>query len=240
MKLAIGSDHSAFDLKQYLMTHLKNAGHDVQDVGCYSKESVDYPDIAAAVAEKIVSQQCVFGVMLDGAGVGSCMAANKINGIRAALCNDLYTARNAREHNNANMLLLGSMVVGPGKASQILDIFLTAQYEGGRHQRRVDKLMNLETRMHDKPAISADSATIGDLVRRVLSSVNATPQLVQPAICGTPVDTTPQKPMVVTEDWLRSQVRSGVPLIRLPRGSLITPLAKDYIKDQKLQIEYLA
>ena len=239
MKLAIGSDHSAFDLKQYLIAHLKNAGHEIIDVGCFSKDSVDYPDLAAAVAHKVIARDANLGIMLDGAGVGSCMAANKISGIRAALCNDLYTARNAREHNDANLLLLGSMVVGPGKAAQIAELFLSTQFQGGRHQRRIDKLMALEVQTPVHAPASTDSSTISDLVRRVLTAVQPTPTGTGlSAGSPTPSDKNPTRPEVITEDWLRAKIRTGVRSIKIPVGSLITPLAKDYIKDQHIQIEY--
>ncbi len=237
MKLAIGSDHSAFDLKQHLIAHLKSGGHEINDVGCFSKDAVDYPDIAAAVARSITSGQVSLGVMLDGAGVGSCIAANKIHGIRAALCNDLYTARNAREHNDANMLLMGSMVIGPGKASQILDLFVSSQFQGGRHQRRIDKLMALESPSQIAQN-SADSSAIGDLVRKVLGAVQLNVQPSTTPVCSGMTASAPDgKPMLITEAWLREQQRLTPGVITIPTGALITPLAKDYIKDQHIRIE---
>ncbi len=238
MKLAIGSDHSAFELKQHLITTIKNGGHEIVDVGCFSRDAVDYPDIAAAVARCITSGQVSLGIMLDGAGVGSCMAANKINGIRAALCNDLYTARNAREHNDANMLLMGSMVIGPGKAAQIVDLFVSSHFQGGRHQRRIDKLMALESPSRIPSADAADSSAIGELVRKVLGAVQLNDHPTTAPVCGSvPPPATTGKPMVITEAWLREQQRVSPGTITIPRGALITPLAKDFIKDQHIRIE---
>jgi ribose 5-phosphate isomerase B len=169
MKIAIGSDHGGFELKRALKSHLVDLHHDVIDVGCNSTAAVDYPDYAKAVAGKITSGDVETGVMIDGAGVGSTMTANKIRGIRAALCNDLFCARNAREHNNANMLVMGSMVVGPGKAKQILDTFTSTEFQGGRHQRRVDKIDELDDSSPDGPI--SKSPDIREIVRSVVNTL---------------------------------------------------------------------
>ncbi len=143
-KIVIGSDHGGFELKEILKSFLMELGYEVEDVGTYSTDAVDYPDFAHAVAQKIVATAGTRGVMIDGAGVGSAMTANKVPGVRAAACYDAYTARNSRLHNNANMLTLGSRVVGADAAKEILKVWLETDFEGGRHEQRVDKIMAVE------------------------------------------------------------------------------------------------
>jgi ribose 5-phosphate isomerase B len=138
-RIAIGSDHAGFDLKQHLVTVLERDGHEVIDHGTHSTESCDYPPICAAVGRTV----------LGGSGQGEQLAANKVHGVRAALCNDLYTARMARAHNDANVLSMGGRVVGIGLAEEILATFLATPFEGGRHARRVEQLMQIE---HDEAA----------------------------------------------------------------------------------------
>ena len=142
--VAIGGDHGGFALKERLAFKLKEQGYSVTDGGTDSTEAVDYPDIAAAVARLIASGTCDVGIVVDGAGIGSSMAANKIQGVRAALCYDVSTARNAREHNHANVLTLGAGLIGDALAWQITQEFLATPYGGGRHARRVDKINDLE------------------------------------------------------------------------------------------------
>lgn len=144
MKIAIGSDHGGYDLKEQVKTWLQEMGHEVEDFGCYSKESCDYPDFGAAAARAVASGQCEKGVVICTTGIGISMTANKVKGIRCALCADPWSAEMTRRHNDANMLAMGAGVVGPQLARQILEAFLTHDFEGGRHQRRVDKLMALE------------------------------------------------------------------------------------------------
>ena len=144
MKSAIGSDHGGYDLKEQVKTWLQEMGHEVEDFGCYSKESCDYPDFGAAAARAVASGQCEKGVVICTTGIGISMTANKVKGIRCALCGDPWSAEMTRRHNDANMLAMGAGVVGPQLARQILEAFLTHDFEGGRHQRRVDKLMALE------------------------------------------------------------------------------------------------
>jgi ribose 5-phosphate isomerase B len=132
-------------LKEELKKYLKEQGHICHDYGAYSKDSCDYPDLAFLVALSVGRGDFEAGIIVDGAGIGSAMAANKVPGVRAAVCNDIYTARNSREHNHANVLTLGSMVVGSGKAKEILKAWLATPWDtGGRHQRRVDKIMDIE------------------------------------------------------------------------------------------------
>jgi ribose 5-phosphate isomerase B len=142
--VAIGADHGGFNLKQTLGAYLKEKGYPVIDCGTHSTDSVDYPDFAQAVAIKVADGSAWRGVIVDGAGIGSCMAANKVKGVRAAMCYDHATASNSREHNNANVLTLGAGLIGPNLAKQILDTFLTTEFGGGRHARRVDKIMMIE------------------------------------------------------------------------------------------------
>lgn len=143
-KLVIGADHGGFPLKEELKKHLdaKNILYD--DVGTYSTASVDYPDIAFLVASRVAQNPHSLGIIIDGAGIGSCMAANKVPGVRAACCNNLYVARNSREHNHANVLTLGSMVIGSGYMKQIVDLWLATPPAPGRHANRVEKITRIE------------------------------------------------------------------------------------------------
>jgi ribose 5-phosphate isomerase B len=142
--IAIGGDHGGFALKERLAFRLKEQGYAVVDCGTDSTEAVDYPDIAAKVAHSVADGTTDIGIVVDGAGIGSAMAANKINGVRAALCYDMSTARNAREHNHANVLTLGAGLIGDGLAWQIVQEFLATPYGEGRHARRVAKIDALE------------------------------------------------------------------------------------------------
>ncbi len=144
MRVAIGSDHAGFELKQHLAEHLRHRGVDVLDLGTDSTESVDYPEFCAAVGRAVVAGDADWGIVLGGSGQGEQLAANKVRGVRAALCNCLYTARMARAHNDANVLSIGARVVGTGVAEEITDVFADTAFEGGRHQRRVDQVMAIE------------------------------------------------------------------------------------------------
>ena len=142
--VAIGADHGGFPLKEILKSFLEENGYIVVDCGTSSADSVDYPDFARAVAEQVQSGKIWRGIMIDGAGIGSCMAANKVSGIRAAMCYDYATAFNSREHNNANLLTLGAGLIGTSLAKQIVTTFLETEFGGDRHARRVDKIMEIE------------------------------------------------------------------------------------------------
>lgn len=144
MRVAIGADHAGYELKQDLIAVLTEQGHEVIDKGTDSTKSVDYPAFCAATARAVVAGEADRGIVLGGSGQGEQLAANKVKGARAALCNCLYTARMARQHNDANVLSMGARVVGMGLALEIVEIFLTTEFEGGRHQRRVDQVMALE------------------------------------------------------------------------------------------------
>jgi ribose 5-phosphate isomerase B len=142
--LAIGADHGGFPLKERIAFKLKEAGWEVTDCGTHSHESVDYPDFAHAVAEKVASGECRWGIVIDGAGIGSAIAANKVPGVRAATCYDISSARNSREHNHANVLCLGAGLIGEGLAWQIVEEWLATEWAGGRHARRVAKIDDIE------------------------------------------------------------------------------------------------
>ena len=144
-RIAIGSDHAGYDLKAHLVTFLTLQGHEVDDRGTHSTDSVDYPEICADVGRAVVAGDADWGIVLGGSGQGEQLAANKVRGVRAALCNCLYTARMAREHNDANVLSMGARVVGEGLAEEIVQTFITTDFEGGRHARRVDQLSDLES-----------------------------------------------------------------------------------------------
>ncbi|MBK9298941.1 MAG: ribose 5-phosphate isomerase B [Candidatus Microthrix sp.] len=143
-RIAIGSDHAGFELKSHLIDLLTGQGHDIVDLGTDSTASVDYPAFCAAVGRAVRTGDTELGIVLGGSGQGEQLAANKVRGVRAALCNCLYTARMAREHNDANVLSMGARVVGVGLAEEILATFLGTEFEGGRHQRRVDQISALE------------------------------------------------------------------------------------------------
>jgi ribose 5-phosphate isomerase B len=143
-RIAIGSDHAGFELKQHFVEVLTAGGHEVLDVGTNSTETCDYPQFCAAVGRAVRDGGAALGIVLGGSGQGEQMAANKVHGVRAALCNDLYTARMARAHNDANVLSVGARIVGVGLAEEILATFLATDFEGGRHARRVEQVMTIE------------------------------------------------------------------------------------------------
>lgn len=149
MKIAIGSDHGGFNLKNTVMERLKEKGYEFKDFGTYSADSCDYPDIAIEVAEKVASGEYDRGILICGTGIGIGIAANKVQGIRAALCHDTFSAHASREHNNANILTMGERVIGAGLALEIVDIWLATEFEGGRHARRVDKISAYEGEHHE-------------------------------------------------------------------------------------------
>ena len=144
MRVAVGSDHAGYLLKQDVVKHLVGAGHDVDDLGTDSEEPVDYPPICAAVARRVASGDAERGIVLGGSGQGEQIAANKVRGVRAALCNDLFTARLSREHNDANVLSMGGRIVASALALEIVDLWLGTAFEGGRHQRRVEQIADIE------------------------------------------------------------------------------------------------
>ena len=149
--VALGADHGGFKLKESLKAYLRELGHEVVDCGTSGTEAVDYPDFALAVAELVSQGRAWRGILVDGAGIGSCMAANKVPGVRAAMCYDQSTAVNSREHNDANVLTLGAGLIGETLARQIVKTWLETPFGGGRHARRVEKIMETERRFLRRP-----------------------------------------------------------------------------------------
>jgi ribose 5-phosphate isomerase B len=144
MRIALGADHAGLPLKDALRVHLETAGHAVADLGTHGPESTDYPDWAARVGRAVAAGEAERGILVCGTGVGMAMAANKIRGVRAACCNNEFIARLARQHNDANVLTLGAREIAFSHAASIADVFLASAFEGGRHQRRIDKIAGLE------------------------------------------------------------------------------------------------
>jgi ribose 5-phosphate isomerase B len=151
-RIALGADHAGFELKEALKHWLIDRGYQVLDFGAHTTDSVDYPDYAAQVAEAVAAQKVERGVLVCGTGIGMAMTANKVPGVRAALCGDLYTARMSREHNDANVLTLGGRLMEAEAALEILHVWLAAEFTGGRHSRRLEKLGQIERRWIAHPA----------------------------------------------------------------------------------------
>ncbi len=146
MKIALGSDHGGYDLKCAIEKFLVEKGHEVVDFGTDSYDSCDYPQIAEPAARAVVAGECDRGILICGTGIGIGIAANKIDGVRAALCHDTFSARASRNHNNANILTMGQRVIGTGLALDIVDVWLESEFEGGRHERRIAQIADLETK----------------------------------------------------------------------------------------------
>ena len=144
--IAIGSDHGGFELKEHIKKHLEERGLEYKDFGCYDENSVDYPDIAEKVCNAINSGDADKGILVCGTGIGISIAANKIDGIRAAHCHDVYSAEMTKRHNNANVICMGGRVIGRELAFKIIDAWLDAEFEGGRHQKRIEKIHALENK----------------------------------------------------------------------------------------------
>jgi ribose 5-phosphate isomerase B len=144
IRIALGADHGGFELKERVRQYLLGKGCTVEDLGTHTAESVDYPDFARKVAERVAAQGADFGVVICGTGLGVAMTANKVRGIRAAPCSDTISARFARSHNNANVLTMGGRIVDAATAEKILDVWISTPFEGGRHQRRLDKIAAVE------------------------------------------------------------------------------------------------
>ncbi len=144
MKIAIGCDHGGFEHKNAIAEHLKERGFEVIDCGIYENKSVDYPDIAVKVCDQITSKACELGILVCGTGIGMSLAANKVRGIRAAACSEHFSAKYTRLHNNSNILCLGGRVIGVGTAIELVDLFVDTEFEGGRHETRVNKIMTIE------------------------------------------------------------------------------------------------
>lgn len=148
--MAVAGDHGGFVLKREVLRFLKERGIKYTDYGCFSEESVDYPDYALQVAEKVASGEYDKGILCCGTGIGMSIAANKVHGIRAALCHDTFSARASREHNDANILAMGQRVIGPGLAVEIVRVWLESGFEGGRHARRLEKIKSFEKNLWNR------------------------------------------------------------------------------------------
>ncbi|MGN1153535.1 MAG: ribose 5-phosphate isomerase B [Candidatus Gastranaerophilaceae bacterium] len=146
MSIIIGSDHGGFILKNKIIEHLKNKGYSLLDIGCYSTESCDYPVIAQELTQKVLEDDSNLGILVCGTGIGMSIYANKVKGIRASHCTDTFSARLTRQHNNSNVLCLGERITGQGLALDIVDEWLNAEFEGGRHQKRVDMINDLDNK----------------------------------------------------------------------------------------------
>ena len=144
MKIAFGCDHAGIDIKDKLISFIKSLGHEVIDCGTNSKDSCDYPDFALKVSQNIISKSADKGILICGTGIGMSIAANKVKGIRAAACSEHFSAKYTRMHNNSNVLCLGGRVIGVGTALELVDLFIDTPFEGDRHQRRIDKIAEIE------------------------------------------------------------------------------------------------
>jgi ribose 5-phosphate isomerase B len=150
MKIVLASDHGGFQLKETIKEHLIKNGYTITDIGVYNTDSVDYPDYGKRAAEMVANKESDRGIIICGTGIGISIAANKVNGIRCALCTNEFMAKMSRMHNDANMLALGERVLGKGIALDIVDIWLSTEFEGGRHENRVKKLMEIEKNNRDE------------------------------------------------------------------------------------------
>ena len=148
--IAIASDHGGFDLKESVIAHLLNDGWEIDDLGPSSEDSVDYPDYGVKLAEAIANKKVERGIVICGTGVGMSIVVNRFPGIRGTLCSDVYTAKMCREHNDSNILIMGGRVIGKGLASEIVDTWLRTTFEGGRHQRRLDKINEIDANLKSK------------------------------------------------------------------------------------------
>ena len=149
-KIAIASDHGGFELKETVIAHLLNDGWEIDDLGPNNEDSVDYPDYGIKLAEIIANKKVERGIVICGTGLGMSIVVNRFPGIRGTLCSDIYTAKMSREHNDSNILIMGGRVIGRGLASEIVDTWLNTAFEGGRHQRRLDKINEIDTNLKSK------------------------------------------------------------------------------------------
>lgn len=227
MKIALGADHGGFVLKDSVRKWLEESGHQVVDMGTFSPDAVDYPDYAVKVALAVSTGEVERGIMIDGAGIGSAMACNKVPGVRAGCCNEVQTAVNSVQHNNANVLTLGSGIVGAAVARRIIEIWISTVFEGGRHAPRVDKIMALEDSW--RGVISADR--IKSVVERVVRAVLGNGAVSSPA-ASSPASGGKK---LITEAIVRG-IKGGT--ITVPRGSIITPAAKDIISSRGINISW--
>jgi len=193
LRIALGADHGGFDLKQQLVVYLQGQGHQIRDCGTGSTEAVDYPVFAEAVARLVASGDCEFGVIVDGAGIGSAMAANKVPNVLAAACDSEALARNSREHNGANVLTLGAGQVTPDRAKAIVDVFLATACTAKRHQRRVEMIRDIERKALMAGASGGNVDLSGDDLQRIADRVRQLLQASQPAASPAPPPVTPEE-----------------------------------------------
>ena len=158
MKIALGCDHGGYELKQFIMKTLEKLGYEYEDFGCYSLESCDYPDFGAAAARAVAEGKCDRGIVICTTGIGISIAANKIKGIRCAHCADCLQAEMTRRHNDANMMAIGAGFTGKNMAERMVEVFLTTEFEGGRHERRVNKMMALEQELQTEKQKRGEAA----------------------------------------------------------------------------------
>jgi ribose 5-phosphate isomerase B len=149
-KIAIASDHGGFELKETVIAHLLNDGWEIDDLGPNNEDSVDYPDYGIKLAENIANKKIERGIVICGTGVGMSIVVNRFPGIRGTLCSDIYTAKMSREHNDSNILIMGGRIIGRGLASEIVDTWLNTAFQGGRHQRRLDKINEIDVNLKSK------------------------------------------------------------------------------------------
>jgi len=228
MDIVIGADHGGYDLKCVIVDYLKSLNHNVIDAGTKTKEACDYPDFAFKVAEYVSANPKAVGIMIDGAGIGSSMCANRVPGVLAAVCNELYVTRNAREHNGANVMCMGSMVVGTGLAKKLVDTFIEAKFEGGRHSKRVDKILNYSS-FSPVNGGPVDEGLIKAIITKVLAAAgfggNAPNTAVNPSHSG-----------LISEEYVR-KCQSGTELF-IARGTIITDLAKDAARAKGITVRF--
>lgn len=219
MKIAIGSDHRGMKLRESVLENLKKKGHEVIDVGAFEQQNSDYPDFALKVARLVADGGCERGVMIDGAGVGSAIVANKVPGVRAVCGNDYFIVLNSRKHNNTNLLTLGSEVTGAGKTMELLELWLATGYEGGRHQPRIDKITAIEK------MFSVSLSGIEKLIAEIISGFGISGS-------GKAAPQSLNKKLVTIEDLKNFSGKE----LTVGTGTIITPLARDYLKDKNITV----
>ncbi len=235
MNIVIGSDHGGYDLKCMLVEYLKSLNHNVYDVGALSRESCDYPDFAFKVAERVAFKQAVYGIMIDGAGIGSAMCANRVPGVLAATCNELFVTRNAREHNNANVMCLGAQVVGPGLAKKLVDVFLEAKFEGGRHLNRIDKILG-----YMSEAVSSPQQMVASVLERVMALINPNSSgVLTPNVSVKAEKDSQQVPVreLISEEYIKTRCEPNSTLI-IPEGAIVTALALDTARQKNIKVSF--
>lgn len=237
MNIAIGSDHGGYELKCILIEYLKSLNHNVIDLGAHSKDACDYPDYAFKVAECVADNSANFGIMVDGAGIGSAMCANRVPGVLAATCNELFVTKNAREHNNASVMCLGSQVIGPGLAKKLVDTFIGTKFEGGRHQKRVDKITGYSPKTISCNNVSGDapnSGLISDIVSRVIAALKSGGFNTEITSVQTPLQ---PETKLITEEYIKNNCNDGQKLI-VKSGTIVTALAMDMARKKNITVTF--